>query len=654
MSQQLLSQLENLFSSLPNSNENKIALESLKLQFLEKEANLDILTNHISEGYFKGEIICDSEGRPIDYRFKSANKNFKEHTGLETKFIIGKTVVELFPDIEKSWIEFYGEIALTEKSKSILHLNHNTNKYYIASGFCLKKGEFIALFQDVTKDIQLKSEKKQKEDSLKLNTDILANMRDGFGHYEVIYDNDGIPIDIKILQVNQSFRLQTGVEGNDLIGKPLRENFPNLADHWIDILSEVATTQIPKSFIHYGKATNRNYEVNAYSPHIGQVIAIFKDVTELIEQQLKIKESESIKAKIIDNMLDGFVHTEIIYNENNKPVDYRILGVNKAFEKQTGIKASEFVGKTILEFFPDIEESWIEMVIKVALTQKPLSTTLFNHNTQKYFEINAYSPKRGQAVKIMKDITKKENERQQLERAYKKAEENELLKSAFLANMSHEIRTPMNGILGCTALLENEGLDKDERKKCLDYIKTSGNRLMRLISDIVDLSKIDALEQELQYADYNLNNIMDSLLHQFRVSHINKKIKLNLKKGVPEKDFNIKTDEVRLTQILNNLLENAFKFTKEGSIEFGYRLENDQLVFYVKDTGKGIRKKDQKLIFKRFGQVKDYKTKMNHGTGLGTSIAKGLVSLFKGEIWLESEFGKGSTFHFSIPYIPPN
>ena len=117
--------------------------------------------------------------------------------------------------------------------------------------------------------------------------------------------------------------------------------------------------------------------------------------------------------------------------------------------------------------------------------------------------------------------------------------------------------------------------------------------------------------------------------------------------------FVIKTDEVRLTQVLTNLLENAFKFTEEGSITFGYRLEKDQLLFFVKDTGIGIKSKDQKLIFRRFGQVLDDKTKMNQGTGLGTSIAKGFVHLFGGKIWLESEFGKGSAFLFSIPYIPP-
>ncbi|WP_419213527.1 ATP-binding protein [Maribacter sp. X9] len=654
MSQQLLSELENLAAKFPDTDENKSLLQSLKLKILEKGPDLDMLSNYLSEGYSKCELICDSDGIPIDYRFITVNQKFKEHSGLENQDIIGKTILEIFPDIEKSWIDFYGEVAMTQKSNSISHYNHNTKKHYLASAFSHKKGEFIAIFQDITKDVQLKEERRKKVASLKFNADILDNMGCCFAHGEIIYDVSERPYDMRILQANTAFHIQIGVDSDSVIGRNLHEFFPDLKQYWLDNIVEVATLQVPKTFVSYSELYGKYYDVNAYSPQKGQVIIIFKDITKLEEQKIKLRESESIKSKIIENMLDGFILSEIICNENNDPIDYRVLSVNPAFEKQTGIKAKEIVGKTMLEFFPDVEEAWIKMVGQVGLTQQPTSTTQYNHNTKKHYEINAYSPMRGQVVKIFRDITSKENKREQLEKAYKKAEENERLKSAFLANMSHEIRTPMNGILGCTALLENEGLEIEERQKCLDYIKSSGNRLMRLISDIVDLSKIDAFEQELRISDHNLNNIMDTILYQFKVSHKNPEVQFTLKKEFPNTNFTIRTDDVRLTQIITNLLENAFKFTNQGYVEFGYRLVNGQLLFHVRDTGIGIRPKDQKLIFRRFGQVIDADTKMNQGTGLGTSIAKGLVMLFGGKIWLESEFGKGSTFHFSIPYLAAN
>jgi len=653
MIQQLISKLNQLQSQISQTDETKSFIQELKLNILKDEKDLNVLTDHLSEGYFQGEVITDTHGMPIDYRLLAVNKKFKSHSGLETQNILGKTILEIFPDIEKFWIQFYGEVGLTQKSNSITHYNHNTKKHYLVSAFSLKKGEFSVLFQDITSDVELNLKNEENNASLKLNAEILDNMGDGFLQGSVIYDQHRNPYDIRILQTNKAFQTHTGIDETAVIDKTFLELFPSIDRFWLDTVIEVAITQVPKSIIDYGKITKKHYSLNAFSPLKDQVIIIIKDISELEKEKLKLKESESLKSKIIEHMMDGFIHSEIICDENNEPIDYRILDVNPAFIKHTKIKREDIVGKTMLEFYPDIEESWIKLVGKVGLTQEPIKTTQYNHNTKKHYEINAYSPVKGQVVKIFRDVTQKENERIQLEKAYKKAEENERLKSAFLANMSHEIRTPMNGILGCAALLEKESLGKEERNKCLDYIKSSGNRLMRLISDIVDLSKIDAFEQELRYADHNLNEIMDSILHQFKVSYSIPKIKFSLEKGMLQDSFVIKTDEVRLTQVLTNLLENAFKFTEEGSITFGYHLEKNQLLFFVKDTGIGIKPKDQKLIFRRFGQVLDDKTKMNQGTGLGTSIAKGFVGLFGGKIWLESEFGKGSVFYFSIPYIPP-
>ncbi len=241
--------------------------------------------------------------------------------------------------------------------------------------------------------------------------------------------------------------------------------------------------------------------------------------------------------------------------------------------------------------------------------------------------------------------------------ALSKAEESDRLKTAFLSNMSHEIRTPMNGILGFSDLLDDESLSYEERKQYTRIINNNGKHLLSIINDIIDIAKIDSNQLAINYDWLNLNYLLDDLL----VSYNNEKIvyqKENIT-FILNKEFEnyhslILTDEVRLRQILLNLLGNALKFTKKGFIKFGYLLQNDQLCFFVQDTGKGIPKEKQSIIFERFRQEEETYTRQFGGTGLGLTISKGLVELLGGKLWLNSDEGKGTTFFFTIPYNKPD
>jgi signal transduction histidine kinase len=230
------------------------------------------------------------------------------------------------------------------------------------------------------------------------------------------------------------------------------------------------------------------------------------------------------------------------------------------------------------------------------------------------------------------------------------------LKTAFLANMSHEIRTPMNGIIGFSELLRNKNITQEKKEKYIDIITENSKYLLTLINDIIDISKIQSGQVNVMYTEYPLNRLF-SELHQFFSLALGSKnkghIELTIDCGLHNGEDVVLIDAIRLQQILNNLLGNAIKFTNTGSIEFGYKLTEDQkLCFYVKDTGIGLPENKKHMIFDRFTQADYSSTRKYGGTGLGLSISKGLVELMGGTIWVESEIDKGSTFYFTLPYTP--
>lgn len=262
--------------------------------------------------------------------------------------------------------------------------------------------------------------------------------------------------------------------------------------------------------------------------------------------------------------------------------------------------------------------------------------------------------------KMLDQIQHRQKARDEAEKhmieAKEKAEESDRLKSAFLANMSHEIRTPLNAILGFSELLvapENT-ISKGEKDQYFKLIFNSGNNLLKLMDDIIDISKIESDQIVLREKPCRIKLVINELLEHYQeiLTLKNKKhITLEIDEGSCKKDITFITDRYRFKQIYSNLLDNAVKFTEKGTIKFGYKIsEDDQLLFYVKDTGIGIEKRYSSLIFNRFRKVEQNSTKLYRGAGLGLTISKYLAEYLGGSIWVESESNAGSVFYFTLPY----
>lgn len=240
-----------------------------------------------------------------------------------------------------------------------------------------------------------------------------------------------------------------------------------------------------------------------------------------------------------------------------------------------------------------------------------------------------------------------------LRQAKDKAEESDRLKSAFLANMSHEIRTPMNGILGFSNLLISDKPSIEDRVTYYKVISNSCEQLLSIINDIIDISKIEAGEIEINEQDFNLDSLMNDL--QIIYGEKSKETGIEFSMNVEWPISQITSDKGKINQVLTNMLSNAFKYTEDGKIEFGYNpiIENGQqfIKFYVKDTGIGIKKENFDLIFHRFRQIDGSDTRKYEGSGLGLAISEALIERLGGKIKVESEVHKGSVFSFTVPFV---
>jgi PAS domain S-box-containing protein len=399
------------------------------------------------------------------------------------------------------------------------------------------------------------------------------------------------------------------------------------------------------------------------------------------ELQTKLKEKEAFFKAIINN-----IPHPIFY----KDTEGKYIGCNEAFSDFVGLPVEEIIGTTVHRVAPaEYADAYHQADLALIKQQgKQVSEAQLLHADKTYHDVifnksffSSQDEKQTGLVGIIIDVTerkefeskiKSQNEEfQQLNQKYterntelkslnkelivakEKAIENDRLKSVFLANMSHEIRTPLNGILGFSELLRDSDITNENKIKYIDIIKNRGNLLLKIINDIIDISKLDSGETKLKEINASLNDIMNDIYkYYYAKKNEEGKTDINFRvfKEFNDGNDNVNIDPIKLQQVLTNLIENAFKFTNNGLVDFGYEVKDNKLKFFVKDTGKGIPNENMNMIFERFRQEDETPTRKYGGAGLGLTIAKAYVELMNGKIRVESEPKKGTTFYFSLPY----
>ena len=367
------------------------------------------------------------------------------------------------------------------------------------------------------------------------------------------------------------------------------------------------------------------------------------DISERLHYEAQIKRLNLIMDTTIDNLPAGIVVKEV----NN---DFRYIYRNRESYNRD-LCVGEAIGKNDFDYYPpEVAEKKREEDVLVATTGQGLHWTMEGKDKngnqlildKRKIRVDGDELSSPIIVSIEWDITELEKIKRELQTSKEKAEMSDKLKSAFLANMSHEIRTPLNAIVGFSHLIA-ESENTEERHTFYEIVEANNERLLQLINEILDLSKIESGIIEFTSAPVNIHSLCKEVYdaHVFRTPQGVKLIYEPSENGLV-----IETDKNRVFQVFSNLIGNAFKFTKAGSISYGYKLVNKQVVFHVTDTGTGIEPEKIERVFERFAKLNNYA----QGTGLGLSICKTIVERLGGEISVSSVVGKGTTFTFTLPY----
>jgi PAS domain S-box-containing protein len=377
--------------------------------------------------------------------------------------------------------------------------------------------------------------------------------------------------------------------------------------------------------------------------------SIGRDITERKEADAALKETEKTYTALFNTV------SEAIYVHK---LDGIFIDVNPGAERMYGYQRSELIGMSPQSVgalgMNDMDEL-SRIMQRVFDTGKSEKFEFWGmRKNGEIFPKEVISNKGiyfGEEVIIStaRDITDVKKIQNELIQARDKAEENNRLKTAFLHNISHEIRTPMNAIVGFTSLLNDPDLDQQTRSHFAGIVNSSTNQLLSIITDIVDISNIETKQVKISVSDVNINVVLRNLYEQFLINSEKQGIILRYETKLPDSEAVIRTDSTKLIQIISNLLGNALKFTKQGSVVFGYNIIPEFIEFFVKDTGIGIAPEFQERVFERFYQIDNDTSRQFSGAGLGLAICKAYVEILGGTISLQSAAGSGSVFFFTIP-----
>ena len=637
------------FSSLGNIINICIELRKTKDKVIREQTFLNNLFHFMPMGYIRMSIIRDENNKPCDYRVTDANEVSSTFFGLPLESYIGSLASEKHPDYLQK-LNFLEEILDSNSYREKDEYFPRTERYTHWVIYSPGKDEIVGLFLDSTGSVQANRALDRSE---KLFQNIFANIPAGVE----IYDKDGYLIDLN----NKDLEIFGVVNKSDVIGVNFFDN-PNVPQN---IRDRVRNEDLVDFRLNYSfeqaegyYETNRSNAIELYSKvsklydnegNFSGYILISIDNTERIDAMNRIRDFENFFLMISDYAKVGYAKLNLLNCKG-----YAIKQWYKNLGEEEDALLDEVVGvythmhpedrKRFLDFYDEVRDGKRRHFQGEMRIRRPGTKNEWNWVSSNVMVTN-YKPEENEIeiIGINYDITELKETEAELIQARDKAEMMDRLKSAFLANMSHEIRTPLNAIVGFSDLLvETEELA--ERQEYIKIVRENNDLLLQLISDILDLSKIEAGTFEFTNGDVDVNLLCEDIVRSMGMK-AKEEVELVFDDHLPV--CHVISDRNRIHQVISNFVNNAMKFTSEGSIHVGYKLKDGELEFYVEDTGIGIEKEQLPHIFERFVKLNSFV----HGTGLGLSICQSIVEQLGGRIGVDSEKGKGSRFWFTIPGV---
>ena len=637
------------FSSLGNIINICIELRKTKDKVVREQTFLNNLFHFMPMGYIRMSIIRDENNKPCDYRVTDANEVSSTFFGHPLDSYIGSLASEKHPDYLQK-LNFLEKILDSNSYREKDEYFPRTERYTHWVIYSPGKDEIVGLFLDSTGSVQANRALDRSE---KLFQNIFANIPAGVE----IYDKDGYLIDLN----NKDLEIFGVVNKSDVIGVNFFDN-PNVPQN---IRDRVRNEDLVDFRLNYSfeqaegyYETNRSNAIELYSKvsklydnegNFSGYILISIDNTERIDAMNRIRDFENFFLMISDYAKVGYAKLNLLNCKG-----YAIKQWYKNLGEEEDALLDEVVGvythmhpedrKRFLDFYDEVRDGKRRHFQGEMRIRRPGTKNEWNWVSSNVMVTN-YKPEENEIeiIGINYDITELKETEAELIQARDKAEMMDRLKSAFLANMSHEIRTPLNAIVGFSDLLvETEELA--ERQEYIKIVRENNDLLLQLISDILDLSKIEAGTFEFTNGDVDVYLLCEDIVRSMRMK-AKEEVELVLDNHLPV--CHVISDRNRIHQVISNFVNNAMKFTSEGSIHVGYQLKDGELEFYVEDTGIGIEKEQLPHIFERFVKLNSFV----HGTGLGLSICQSIVEQLGGRIGVDSEKGKGSRFWFTIPGV---